>query len=66
VILLKQWIESEDYWYNQWQYDFELHNRLGIKMYLQSIKENVSVSMQIPIHFSYHLHLLLNTVLGKT
>jgi hypothetical protein len=35
---------NEDYWYNQWQYDFELHNRLGIKDVLTiDKKENVSI-----------------------
>jgi hypothetical protein len=35
---------NQDYWYNQWQHDFELHNRLGIKDVLTiDKKENVSI-----------------------
>lgn len=35
---------NEDYWYNQWHLDFELHNRLGIKNVTPISKdENVSI-----------------------
>lgn len=35
---------NQDYWYNQWQYDFELHNRLGIKDVIAiENKEHVSI-----------------------
>ena len=35
---------NQDYWYNQWQYDYELHTKLGIKD-ITSIDKNEPVSI---------------------
>jgi len=34
---------NEDYWFNMWHHDFELHNRLGIIDIKQIIKKDVSI-----------------------